>query len=339
MIERALVVGLGSIGQRHLALLRKRLPQAQLMVLRRSCDGTTAEADFCTTLLDEAVGFSPQIAIVANPAPFHAEVTVALAENGIHVLVEKPMASSVADAQKMIEAAAASDVVLQVGYNLRFLESLGAFRRLILDGKIGRVASARAEAGQYLPNWRPGSNWRDTVSAQRKLGGGVLFELSHEIDYLHWIFGRISSVRGYSGQLGGLAIDVEDTAHALLHFEADSPISGTGAALIASVSLDFIRHDTVRRCQAIGESGTLLWDGMANKISYWDTNGVVEVVHKSDVQRNDTYTAQLDSFLASVLKREQPLVNGFDGLVALNVIDGVRRSNGALGRELNLGTL
>ena len=80
-------------------------------------------------------------------------------------------------------------------YNLRFLPSLQAYRERIQFGVIGKVLSVRCEIGQYLPSWRPGSDYRQAVSASRALGGGALLELSHEIDYLRWIFGEVAWVQ------------------------------------------------------------------------------------------------------------------------------------------------
>jgi predicted dehydrogenase len=76
-----------------------------------------------------------------------------------------------------------------------FLPSLIEFKRQIFSEKLGKIYSIRAEIGQYLPGWRPESDYRICVSVQQKLGGGVLLELSHEIDYLSWIFGRVDWVK------------------------------------------------------------------------------------------------------------------------------------------------
>lgn len=328
MIDRALVAGLGSIGQRHLRLLRHRLPEAKLMVLRHgSCKTPIDGADACTTSLEEALAFAPQVAVIATPAPFHCETAIALAGIGTHLLVEKPMATTLSEARALATAAEAAGIVLQVGYNLRHLDSLAAFRDALVGGQIGRVASVRVEVGQYLPNWRPGRNWRQTVSARADFGGGVLLELSHELDYLRWLFGDVCGVRGWIGQQGGFNIDVEDTVHMILEFCAPTPFGATGAAPVASVSMDFIRHDAVRRCVAIGEDGTLTWDGIASEVRLIRRDAAEMLLLDIRPDRDASYQAQMDAFLESVESGAVVAVTAYDGLAVMELVEAARRSH------------
>ncbi len=256
MTPRVLLVGLGSIGQRHLQVIRTAMPQAKIMVLRHSAVlGNVALADFTTSSFADIQRLQPQFAVLANPASLHAEIAKPLLAMGCHLLIEKPLATNPTDGQAIHVAAQTKGCTVQVGYNLRYLPSLQFFRDRIQQGCIGRVLSVRCEVGQSLESWRAGADYRKGVSAQRSLGGGVLLELSHELDYLAWIFGRIDWVGAWFGRQSTLEIDVEDTAHLVFGFQS-------GEALlppVAAVSLDFIRHDTTRRCIAIGEKGRVVW--------------------------------------------------------------------------------
>jgi len=297
------------------------------MVLRHSqSHEVPAGADYCTTSLDECLAFAPQIAIIATPAPFHAAPAIALARAGVHLLVEKPMAATVCDASALAHAAEAAGVVLQIGYNLRFLESLMVFRTAVLSGQIGRVASVRAEVGQYLPDWRQGADWRQAVSARAVLGGGVLLELSHELDFLRWILGEIRTVRGWVGQQGGFGLDVEDTAHAVLEFAQPVPQGASGAAPVAAVTLDFIRRDTVRSCVAIGEAGTLFWDGVASEVWLRLPDAADRVLHDTKASCDATYIAQLDAFVTKVERGASAGADGADGLAVVEIIAALKRS-------------
>lgn len=241
------------------------------------------------------------------------------------------MAASAADAHALAAAARAAGVVLQVGYNLRFLESLAAFRAALAGGQIGRVASVRAEVGQYLPDWRPGADFRTGVSARAELGGGALLELSHEIDYLRWIFGEVTRLHGWMGQLGGFGLDVEDSVHMLLEFASPLPGPGGGAAPVAAVSLDFIRRDTRRSCTAIGETGTLTWDGVASQLRLARPGAAEALLFDRRPERDATYSAQLDAFLTSVETGAPVAVTGTDGAAVMEIIEAVRRSHAADG--------
>jgi len=307
------------------------------MTLRHGSGGDVIpEANSCVTSLDEAVAFAPDIAIIATPAPHHAAPAIALARAGVHLLIEKPMAATLDAAKAMGETAREAGVKVQIGYNLRFLESLSIFREAIHAGKVGRISSVRAEVGQYLPDWRPGADWRDTVSARRDLGGGVLLELSHEIDYLRWIFGEVEAVQGWLGHIGPLELDVEDTVHALLHFGCSVPKGHEGAAPVANLTLDFIRRDPVRRCVAIGDEGTLEWDGIASRVRQFGPDGEIQLLHDQKPSRDTSYSLQIEAFVNCVTTAAPPAIGINDGLAVLKIVEAIRRSHDQGGHQVSL---
>ncbi|MEO1987390.1 MAG: Gfo/Idh/MocA family oxidoreductase [Martelella sp.] len=337
MIDRIVINGLGNIGRRHIRLLRARFPQAQIMTLRHgSSKDVLPEADICVTSLDEAVAFAPDIAIISTPAPHHAAPAIAFARAGVHLLVEKPMAATLDAAKAMAEAAREAGVRVQIGYNLRFLDSLSIFREAIHGGKAGRISSVRAEVGQYLPDWRPGADWRNAVSARRDFGGGVLLELSHELDYLRWIFGEVDAVQGWLGYNGPLGLEVEDTVHALLHFAGSVPVGYEGAAPVANLTLDFIRRDPVRRCVAIGDEGTLEWDGIASRVRLFSPDGERQLLHDQKPSRDTSYSLQLEAFVHCVTTAAPPAIGIEDGLAVLKVVEAIKRSHGEGGHRVSL---
>ena len=325
-IERVLVVGLGSIGERHLRIARTLLPDARICVLRRQMPDRIPDlADDCLVGLQKAIEFGPQVAVIANPASFHLGTAYALAESGTHLLVEKPLADSAAAVRPLIALCRQRKLVLLTGYNLRFLPCLRQFRTLLHGGLIGRVNSLRCETGQYLPLWRPASDYRLSVSARRALGGGVLLELSHELDYIRWIFGEVESIQASLSHQSSLDIDVEDTAHLIIGF---SP-SEDGHRLHGSVSLDFFRHDLTRICVAIGEAGSLRWNGITGTVEYLRAEGQegwCKVFSQKSLP-DESYLAEWENFLACVEEREMPLVTGEDGFEVLRIVDAARRAS------------
>ncbi len=322
MIERALVVGLGSIGARHLRLLREALPASDIRVLRRSgCDDDIAGADGCFESLEEACAFAPQAAVIANPAPFHLATASALARAGAHLLVEKPISDSTDGVADLIALCAQEGRLLQLGYNLRFLQTLQRFRDELAAGAIGVVCCVHCEVGQYLPDWRKGTDYRNGVSARRALGGGVLTELSHEIDMLRWVFGEFSWVSAWTGRLGVLDIDVEDSAMLQIGF-----VRGP----VAQLSMDFLRRDSTRVCTAIGAAGSLRWDGIAGRVSRFDPEVGAWKDVDSQVPPNDaSYRAQIAAFLGAIERRtpDHIAATGADGLAVIQLVDAARRSD------------
>ena len=307
MFKKILIVGFGSIGKKHLSVIQDSLPSAEKLVFKRSSPISEQIPGVSFTNNDEkAVSFRPEIAVIANPAPFHIEIATKLAKNGCHLLIEKPVTVVDADAKSLMEEIRSKGVVCQVGYNLRYFQSLRNFKNLIDEELIGKVYSIRCEVGQYLPSWRPGTDYRAGVSAQKYLGGGVLNELSHEIDYLQWIFGEINWVRGWSGKVSDLEIDVEDLASITMGLKHSSASEES----IATLSLDFIRHDRTRHCTVIGSEGTLKWDGTDGSVLLFrrDSSGWENLYSSSD-EVGKSYHLQWQDFINCIKNNTSPMVN------------------------------
>ena len=324
MINRILIVGSGSAGTRHLRLAREHFPNSQIKVLRHRAQSAIPEfSDGYFSTEAEAIQFAPQIAIIANPSTFHVHVAQELARIETHLLIEKPLSSSLEGVTKLIDICKERKSVLMIGYNLRFSPSLQHFRKFLSAGIIGDLLSVRCEVGQYLPSWRPESDYRQGVSAKKELGGGALLELSHEIDYLRWIFGEVEWVRATLSQQSKLEIDVEDSAHLTVGF---LPNSG-GRQLIGTLNLDLIRHDHTRTCTVIGEKGTLRWNGLTGEVDLFEEGATSwKKLYSHQPKHDETYRAELQDFLDSIQKKKIPFVTGDDGLRVLEIIEAARIS-------------
>ncbi len=324
MINRILIVGYGSIGKRHLRLARQFFPNADIQLLRHEPTSEVPDlANGSMASIEDAIAFSPQMAVIASPAPYHLRTAQALAQIGVHLLVEKPLSNSTTGVAQLLQTCKKEGTVLLIGYNLRYLPSLQCFRALLLKGLIGKFLSVRCEIGQYLPSWRPDTDYRQSVSARNTLGGGALLELSHEIDYLRWLFGDVDWVRATLSRQSDLELDVEDTAHLIFGF---LPIYGS-RQLIGSLTLDFIRRDTTRLCTAIGSNGSLRWNGITGQVSIYtpDSNGWIDLFHQQH-HRDESYLAEWQNFLACVAGLAAPMITGEDGLKVLSIIEAARSS-------------
>lgn len=324
-MKRILIVGYGSIGTRHLRVSRALFPEAKIMLLRHKITSVIPEfSDGCFFKLEDALNFEPQIAVIANPATFHLEIAQELVENGAHLFIEKPLSSSVEGTSKLIDLCKENKKILAVGYNMRFMPSLQKLRQFILEGKIGNPISFRSEVGQFLPTWRPESDYTKSVSARSELGGGVLLELSHEFDYLRWIFGEIEWVRATLSQQSDLKIDVEDTAHLTLGIEGKDE---SAKQLIGTLNMDFIRRDPIRVCTIIGDKGTLHWNGLEGEVSFFE-NGATswEVIFSHSPSIDETYFAEWRDFIHSIASGVRPASTGEDGANVLRVIEAARKS-------------
>jgi predicted dehydrogenase len=323
MPEKYLIVSLGSIGRRHLANLRRLRPGAQIAVLRlhSTAPGDAPDgADLQFSTMDAALAFDPDAAIIAGPSTTHLEVAQALAQAGAALFIEKPIAHRADGVSALLAECERRKLAVMTGYNLRFLPSLAEARRLIGSGAIGDVLSARAEVGQYLPDWRPARRYQETVSAQSALGGGALLELSHEIDYLYWIFGLPQQVTARGGHYSELEIDVEDTVEICLEYEHPKRL--------VSIHLDFLQRAPTRSCKFIGTRGTLIWNGITDSIELFraDAPGweCIDTFSLSD--RNQMYVDELAHFLDCAATGSAPLIDGRQGLDVLAIVEAARES-------------
>ena len=212
MAPKALVIGHGSIGARHLRLLRQ-IGCSTAVVSRRAIEEAPAYRSLDEALESERPGY----VVVANETGRHLSTLTALAAAGYDgtVVVEKPLAAESCALPEHRFAAAF------VGYQLRFHPILQALRSRLGDDD---VIAVQAYVGQYLPDWRPGSDYRSGYSARAELGGGVLRDLSHELDYLAWLFGPWRRIAALGGRLGDLEIESDDCWGALVAF-ADCPLA------------------------------------------------------------------------------------------------------------------
>lgn len=326
--QKALVVGSGSIARRHLANFRQLLPGAEVGCVSASGRSLSDGETTATTQLQSmaaAIAWSPDLAVVASPAPLHLEHARQLLEAGVPVLIEKPLSDSLERVRAEAPLLTLYRDRIEVAYNLRFLSSAKRMKTLIDDVCVGRILGIQIEVGQYLPDWRPQADYRSQVSANRSLGGGVLLELSHELDYLTWLFGRFDKVFCIATNSGQLEIDVEDRADILL----------SRGDLTAQVHMDFLQRRASRSCRVIGSTGTLQWDLIANRIVLEQPSGDVVLFSDPSVDRNDMYIELLRGFIELAAGRAAPRITLAEGMAVLELIDAIRES-AASGRQVSL---
>jgi predicted dehydrogenase len=328
VIKRALLVGSGSIGRRHLQVIREALPQV-LVTLLRQPNPPELEASLATQFdrvvsdFAAAINPKPDLAVIASPAPTHVGFARALAEAGIPMLVEKPISDALAGCNELAALCRANRLPVLVGYTLRYHPGFLALSERIAAGAVGRPLSVRAEVGQYLPDWRPGTDYRRTVSARRALGGGALLELSHEIDLVRALFGMPVSVVASLDRLGDLDIDVEDTVEMILHHRRGA------THLVASIHLDLLQRPARRKFVVAGTEGTMELDFIAGQLMRHDRDGSSAVPFPAVARRNQLYGAELMDLLAAMQSGRPPRVGLDDAIGTLQIIEAARQSASA----------
>jgi predicted dehydrogenase len=248
-----LIAGLGSIGHRHfrnliaigekdIVLLRTRkatLPDDELA-------GYPVETDLAEALKKH----KPDAVIVANPTSLHLDIAIPAAQAGCHILLEKPVSNSLERLDVLQNAAEISGSKILVGFQFRYHPTLNKARELIQQGALGKVLTVHAHWGEYLPNWHPWEDYRQSYASRADLGGGVLRTLTHPLDYLRFLLGDVESLWSFNSHLSPLELDVEDAAEIGLKF-----VSGA----VGSVHLNYFQRPPVHRLEIVGTDGTLRW--------------------------------------------------------------------------------
>ena len=318
--KSVLVAGAGSIGRRHLGNLKKlgltRLASCDPHPERLSYVASEFQAQCFPTFETGLETFRPDIVLVCTPPVHHVAQSMQALRAGAHVFVEKPLSDRLDGVEELGAEAAKRGLTVQVGYNLRFYPPIQKLKQLVDESAVGKILWARVEVGSYLPDWRPWQDYRKSYTARRELGGGILLDGSHEIDYVTWLFGAPQEVACMAGRLSQLDVNVEDCATILLRFPDGTRVD---------VHSDFIQRSYSRNCTLAGSEGTINWDIKSNVVQIARPGGQVEAVN-FDCELNGMYVAELSHFLECVENGTRPRFGLDDAILTLRIALAARRS-------------
>lgn len=291
------IIGCGSIGTRHAKnaaakgheLLLYDVDSARVQELAKELKATVVNT------IANGLAVKPDAAFVCTPPNLHVQQALECINAKVPVLIEKPLAHSMQDVEKLVKASEDLKVPTMVACNLRFTEGLQKVRELL--PKLGSLSIARVEFGYDLKQWRPGQDYRKNYAVSHKQGGGIVLEAIHELDYAFWIFGQPKHAFGKVMRTGQLEIETEDNADFILNLEK---------CPIVSMHLDYLNPVYTRHCSIIGELGMLYWDFKTGIIRALIDGNEKQFQTNADI--NTMYVAQLDYFITS-LKNKEKMMN------------------------------
>ncbi len=293
---KCVVVGYGSIGQRHTRILQQLGCQVAV-VSRREIPFPLTYSSICDALKRE----KPDYFILANETMKHYDSLTELADlhfQGI-VLIEKPLFHIVKEIPNHCFKA------VYVGYNLRFNPILQKIFELINTEKI---LSSQIYVGQYLPNWRPNQDFRTSYSTKKNQGGGVLLDLSHELDYIHWLFKDWNRLVAIGGKYSSLQIDSDDQYSVLIKMKA---------CPIVQIHLNYLDRINRREVSIITDNYTIKADLVKQTLQVND-----EIINYH-LERDDTYILQHKAIMTTEKKH---LCTLDDGAAVLEMVKAIEQS-------------
>jgi len=271
--------------------------------------------------LEDALAERPDVAFVTNPNSLHLATALAAARAGCHLFIEKPLSHTLEGVDELIAEVENRGLVAFVAYQFRFHPGLLQVKRILEKGRLGRLVAAHVVNGEYLPDWHPWEDYRETHPARRELGGGALNIQTHELDFALWLFGMPSRVYAVGGHLSRLEINVEDSVSLLMD------CSDQGRRYPVHIHLDYLQRPPQRVCEIIGDAGKLRYDYYANQVEVNDLeSGAVEVFPFGQFDRNQMFIDELAHFLECVELGTRPAVDLAEAFRSMQIADAARRS-------------
>ncbi len=297
--------GMGSIGQRHYNIMKKLYPEFNYYAFKREKQLNTEEIRNLYSW-DEVESINADLAFICNPTNKHLEFAVECAKRKINLFIEKPLSNSMHKIDELLHYVNLYRLHVLVGYNLRYDPVIERIKDYI-DCTSQKVLRFSAYCGSYLPEWRT-CDYRETYSGQKELGGGVVLDLSHEIDYCKWIFGIPEKVVGCYGKYSMLELDVEDNLEVIFDYKDKA----------GAIHLDYHRISPRREVEVLTDHSILHGDLV---------NGILSVRTRSDqkiedfgIDRNSTYEKQLIHLVNLFQGGKEPRCNLQDSITTLKLL-------------------
>lgn len=315
--RRAVVVGLGSIGRRHARLLQERSdlfvelcePAEDVIQLARSELGDLV----VHRSYEEALASRPDIVVIATPHQMHADQTCRALEQGIHVLCEKPMSDSLADARRMHAAAARTQAVLSIAFMLHFHLGIVRLRKLIQESTLGTILQVHYRVGSYITLVNSVSRY------QSSLEGALLLDYAHQADIVYWLLGkRPKGVYMVARQGGNLEFTSNPNVLTMV-CDYDRP-------LLTTIELNYLQMPQRNVCEIVGDAGWAILDGEKGllRIGMRETNEEVE--EALSIERDDMYRLEHAAFLDALDGRGLPSSPAAEAIVSMEIIDAALTS-------------
>jgi predicted dehydrogenase len=313
---KAAVIGVGSMGQNHARVYREMEHDVELVGVHDpdASKGSRIALRYSVPhyldyekMLTEA---KPELVSLAVPTMYHCEIGCDLMNRGIHVLVEKPIASTLDEAQKLIDTAKKNNVTLAVGHIERFNPVVVELRRRLRERMAGRIYKIQAQRLSPYP-----SRIQDT---------GVVIDLaSHDIDLMRFLM-QEDIVRLYGETLQTINSDREDAFNGLMRFSSGA---------VGVLDVNWITPTKLRRLTITGARGMFRCDLLSQELffyenetapSQWDTLSVLRGVSEGNVlgiriNRREPLVAEIEDFVAAVRDGRDPMVTGYDGQETLRI--------------------
>ncbi|MHA7608244.1 Gfo/Idh/MocA family protein [Elizabethkingia meningoseptica] len=296
---KVLIIGLGSIAKKHINAIRAQDNSIQIFALRSKAN--SEDIDYVTNIysIDELEMDGIDFILISNPTAKHFSTIQQLSKYNKPLFIEKPLFSEInKKSDSLVNEIENKKMLTYVACNLRFLNCIQELKRLLYNKRINEV---NVYCGSYLPDWRPGVDFKAIYSANKEMGGGVHIDLIHELDYIYWLFGEPKKTQSFFSNISSLDISAYDYANYLWRYPDFS----------ASIILNYYRKDSKRTIEVVADTGTYFVNLLENKI--WHNK---RLIFKSDQKIIDTYFDQMQFFIKNIINKKEK----FNTIAEANIV-------------------
>lgn len=276
--------GLGSIGNRHAKILSEKYDYELLAFRTNKGKGHNDLGIQEVQTWDEIDQLNPDIAFITNPTFKHIESAIKCAKRGMKLFIEKPIGSSKVGLNELIEEVKKRKLVTYIAYNLRFHPVIEELKKY-LEGK--EILNVKIHTSSFLPEWRS-DNHLESYSASKEKGGGVILDLSHEFDYIEYLFGEIKNIDGHFDKVSNVTKDAEDVLDAAITTNSTS----------INLHLDIFSRKSERTIKINCKEESIKVD-LINATIEIEKKGI-KSVEKYDSDKEVSYKKQLEYFFSNI---------------------------------------
>tara|TARA_B110000967_G_scaffold134480_1_gene137313 strand:- start:3633 stop:4586 length:954 start_codon:yes stop_codon:yes gene_type:complete len=289
-----LICGVGSIGERHIRnLISLGFDDIILFRYRNNALRTIKNIFPTYSSLKECLEKKPDVAIICNPTHLHIETAMQCAMANCNIFIEKPLSHNLDGCYELIRILNNNNKIAMVGYMMRYHPCILKMQKWINGGDIGKVISFRSIWGEYLPDWHPWEDYRESYAALKNMGGGPALTLSHELDLAVSLFGKISDVASMKNFNSNLKIDTEHAIDILLSFKS---------GVTANIHLDYCHKPPKRVTEILGTVGRIEFDYYSNRVILYthdDKEGEIYSLG-NEFDRNDMFMSEIKEFIDAI---------------------------------------
>jgi predicted dehydrogenase len=296
---KVLLIGLGSIAHKHLDALKKIKPECEIWALRSAKSANEVEG-VCNIYKWDEIPSQIDFVMICNPTSEHFKTISRSLSLQVPLFIEKPPLMSLDGAEYLIKQVKESGVRTYTAFNFRFHPVIQWLKEN-LKGK--RVLEVQTYCGSYLPDWRPGRDYRQVYSSKKEQGGGVHLDLIHELDYLFWMFGAPDRLQTDRDHVSDLELNSVDIAHYWMKYKAFN----------ISVILNYYRRDPKRAIEIVMDNDTWTADLLEGSV----VNKKKETIFKDSSPVSCTYKSQIEYFLAGLDNEKDYMNNLFESINTL----------------------